>query len=316
MHPWTPLSPYLVVVRAGSRSLHTRWLRPPEERGFDVLISTFADETEAPHQPGVFFERRHGTKVAAYSALLEEHIEFLGKYRFIAMLDDDLETNALDLTRCFAIADEYGLKISQPALSHQSHFTFAALLQNTSFKLRFVTYIEMMCPIFRIDVLQDIRPLYSLGFESGIDLIWCNLGNPMPTDFAVIDAVAVTHTRPVGLQKSMNGFNDGKQYEDHIYSVLGRFSLPWISCVPYSAIALSGRPVTGRARLLFSALKLAGAIFRQPPARERARSVLVHWKHIAFQRPKNIAVDMLAAEPSGAASANAKQQAAATDRPL
>jgi hypothetical protein len=302
MDKWTPLHPYLVIVRAGSRSLHALWLHPPDERGFDVLVSTFDDDMEAPRQPGVFFERRKGQKVAAYSELLEQHHDFLSKYRFIAMFDDDLKTNASDLQQCFAIADSYDLKISQPSLSHDSHFTFAALLQNTSFKLRFVTYVEMMCPIFRRDALNEIRPLYSLGFESGIDLIWCNLGSPGPTDFAVIDAVAVTHTRPVGVQKSMNGFRDGEEYEDHIYSILRRFSLPWIGCVPYGAITRDGRRVKGRVRFLLSALKLAGAVFRQSPARERARAVLVHWKHIALQRPNNIPVDLRSADIKRAAS--------------
>jgi len=55
------------------------------------------------------------------------------------------------------------------AISHM-----LACSSSRGFKLRHMTFIEMMAPVFRRDVLQQVRPLFELGFESGIDLIWCN----------------------------------------------------------------------------------------------------------------------------------------------
>lgn len=291
-HDWTPTHPYLVVVRAGPRSLHRNWLAPSQRRGFDLLVSAYDSTIEDSGLPGVFLEQRAGSKVASYARLFEEKRAFLENYRFIALFDDDLSIDAAALTACFEVASRHGLKICQPSLSHDSHFTYAALLQNKSYALRYVNYVEMMCPIFRTDVLMKIRPLYALGYESGIDLIWCNTGQPGPKDFAVIDAVSVRHTRPVGGQKSENGFTNQRRYEDDIYDVLDRYALPWLSCVPYSAVDENLRETTSRTRLLLSSLKLCGAIFRQDNHCDRARSVAVHWKHLIRRRPRNLVVDL------------------------
>jgi len=281
---------FLLISRVGPKSIHRHWLAPHGSRRFDLLLSSYDPAMKAPEGDGILFEFRPGRKVAGYGEVLRAHGAMLKDYDYVALFDDDLLIDAEGISRLFEIAAAHDLKIAQPALTLGSHFTYGALLQHRGFLLRYVTYIEMMCPIFRTDILRTIAPLYDMGYESGIDLIWCNLVHETPRDFAVIDAVPVEHTRPVGTGKAANGFVAGRRYEDDIAEILHRFGVGWLPCVPYAAIRGDGRQA-GRGALLPAALGLASAVSRHSGYRAmkyRARGLAVYWKHLLSAPPRNV----------------------------
>lgn len=238
----------------------------------------------------MFFEFRPGTKVAGYRDFIDEHADLIAEYDFVALFDDDIEADAAAIARLFAVAAERGLKIAQPALSLDSYFTYACLLVHKGFQLRYLNFIEMMCPVFRSDILARLRPLLSMGYESGIDLVWCNVVGETTDDFAVVDEVVVRHGRPVGTRKSENGYAEDRTYEDDIRAVLRDFDLPWLACVPYSGIRVDGRRVTHRAGFLPAALQLMDASRRRPGFRQRVRSLAVYWAHLLRRPARNIRV--------------------------
>lgn len=282
----------LLISRIGPRSLHSHWLGDPRApRGFDVLLSAYDPAVVAPEGEGVSFEYRPGAKVEGYGALLREHRALLARYDYIALFDDDLLISADDLARLFAIVRAQGPKIAQPALTPESYYTYAALLRHPGFALRHMSYIEMMCPIFRADVLDRLTPLFELGYESGIDIIWSNLVWEHPRDLAVIDAVPVVHTQRVGGRKADNGFVGGRRYEDDIADILVRFGAEWLPCLPYGAVREDGTAVQGRGAMMRAALGLAGAVPLQQPMKMRARNLAVYWKHMLTAHARNIALD-------------------------
>ncbi len=281
---------FLVISRVGQASLHSEWCGLAPERRFDVLLSAYDSAVADPRQPGIIFEHRPGAKVAGYGDVMRDHAELIARYDYVALFDDDLLISTPDLQRLFDIVAQHQLKIAQPALSHDSYFTFAALLENPSFRLRYVNYIEMMCPVFRADALVAIRPLFDLGFESGIDLIWCNLVSTSMQDFAVIDEITVRHTRPIGVSKSANGFVGGRRYEDDIHAVLRKFDLPWLSCVPYAGVRRDGTVTRRRSAFFWSSISLIFAVGRRAGLPLRMRSVAVYWKHLLSRPALNIPV--------------------------
>jgi hypothetical protein len=278
-------APYLAISRIGASSLHRQWL--PSDRSFDVLLSCYDSTVEEERREGILFEYRPGSKVAGYGQTIRDHETLIRNYRYIALFDDDLATDAASLLRLFQIADQQRLRIAQPALDHQSYFTHACLLQHKGFVLRHVNFIEMMCPFFRSDVLLDLAPLFELGFESGIDLIWSALVHEAPADFAVIDSVPVHHARPVGVAKSVNGFIDGRVYETDIQALLTRFSLPWLPVLPYGGLRSNGSYSTNRLALSIQALRLMAAM----PIRSfkfRLIAISRYWRQLARGHPANI----------------------------
>lgn len=286
-----PRNKFLLVSRTGRKGLWRSWLGAPEARNFDVFLSAYDPAVELPQEEGVYTELRPGKKVEGYAGVMQERRALLDQYDYIAFFDDDLKSTPETISRLFSICAEYDIKIGQPALSQDSYFTYASLLAQRDFKLRYVTYVEMMCPVFRRDVLWDIAPLFSLGYESGIDLIWCNLVYEGPKDFAVIDETPVLHTEPVGHAKALNGFTADRTYEDDIYRILADFSLPWLPNIPYGAVKKDGAEVEGKAALLLSAMTVAPSIWRRKRLQSRLRSFLVHINHLASKKPANISAD-------------------------
>jgi hypothetical protein len=281
---------YLLVSRVGQRSLHQQWLEPASERRFDVLLSAY-DPAVAPQSgAGVFFEYRAGSKVRGYAEIIQEHADLLRSYDYVALFDDDLSVDGTSLSRLFDVCSENSFKIAQPALTHDSYFTYASLLHHHGFRLRHVNYVEMMCPVFRSDILFAVSGLFNMGFESGIDLVWCNIVAESSSDFAVIDDVTVRHTRPVGGEKARNGFVAGKRYEDDIYGILGHFDLPWLACLPYAAVRYDGTHLYKHSAIFWAAVSLTRAIVRRRPVAARLRSVLVYWNHLLRQRARNVSV--------------------------
>lgn len=290
-----PISPsdhrFLLVSRIGPHSLHRQWLAPAVDRNFDVLLSSYDPAMPAPDGEGVFFEHRAGSKVAGYAAVLAAHRPLWRQYRYVAIFDDDLLADATTITRLFDIVAAHDLKIAQPALTRDSHYSYASLLQHPGLLLRYCTYVEMMCPVFRTDILERILPVFDMGYESGIDLVWGNLVHEGPRDFAVVDATPVRHTRRVGTGKAANGFGAGQAYEQHIHAILARFGLPWLPSLPYGAVDLRGRYRDGRGATVPGALALLPAALAMVPRKRRLRNLAAYYKHLLTAPARNIRVD-------------------------
>ncbi len=280
---------YLLISRIGRKSLHPGWIGHGNDRSFDLFLSAYDTSIVDTSAPGIFFEHRPGRKVDGYAGLMRDHHDLLARYDYIAMFDEDLRCDSETLDRMFTICDRYALKIAQPSLSADSYFTYAGTVAQPGLTLRFVNYVEMMAPVFRRDVLPVLAPLYSMGYESGIDLIWCNLVYGGQQDFAIIDACSITHTEAVGSRKHENGFVD-RRYEDDIHAILRRFGLPWLSLLPYAGITTGGVIIRNRALLFLYSLSAARALFTTALIRDHGRKLLVSWKHLLTGRARNIPI--------------------------
>ncbi|MCA0995110.1 hypothetical protein [Alloyangia pacifica] len=280
---------YLVVSRVGAKSLHGTWVSGAHKAGFDVVLSAY-NPIEEPQAKAVIVEQRPGRKVEGYAAFLRDRRELWTQYDYICLMDEDLATDSATLARAFGLAHQHGLVLSQPALTADSYFTYAACLRQPAWQLRYVNFVEMMCPIFRRDAIDKVLPLFEQGLESGIDLVWCNLLSEGPNSFAILDGAAICHTEPVGGNKEANGFNEARGYEDDISKVLDRYSLPWLSAVPYAGLTAAGTRVESRALLFLAALSLLTAVPRRAGWGRRLRFVMTHLRHILMRKPLNLPV--------------------------
>lgn len=289
-----PQNRFLIVTRVGPKSLHGVWIKEAAAAGIDVVLSQYSDSPSGDipvnFSPGVTTELRPGRKVAGYAEFLSQRQDLWQSYDYICLLDEDIATDAATLARAFELCVRNDLLLAQPALTHDSHFTYAACLAQPAFALRYVNFVEMMCPIFRKDALAQVLPLFEQGLESGIDLIWCNLLSQGPQSFAILDDTPVRHTEPVGGNKAANGFEGARSYETDISQALTRYQLPWLSAVPFAAQRRSGRILRGQFWLLGSALMLMGAVPKQPDWRRRLKFVLIHLRHILIHKPRNLPV--------------------------
>jgi len=277
----------LVVTRAGSRSLHAGWLAGGP-RNFDLIVTAYDERAMAADADGVAHIFLPGSKVDGFRRFFSQHAELLECYETIALLDDDIDTDAATLSECFEIGVSRNLDLWQPSLSWDSYVTFGGTLRNPSFSLRFVNFVEMMCPFFRMAYFKQILPLFSLRLESGIDLIWCSFGD-REHSCAIIDDVSVRHTRRVGRQKAANGFVD-RSYEFDIHRCLELFSAQWPSLVAVQAIDRQGRYVRSRLRLGVHTLSVVPSLVCAPAdhRKERVINLSIHLRHQWTRRPNYV----------------------------
>lgn len=278
----------LVVVRAGRASLHTGWIDGPAPARFDLLVARYEPGPSLGARKGHAEITIPGAKVAGFARLFRDHPALLDRYDFIALFDDDLRATQPDLERLFGFGDRHGLDLFQPSLSWKSHFTYAATLRNPHYRLRYTNFVEMMCPVFRAAHLRRALPLFELSYETGIDILWSRLVERPRLRYAIVDDVAVTHTRPVGTTRVRQGFREGETYDGEIAALLDRYGATFRGIVTYAAIDGTGRRTGSRLSIMLRSLALWRAWAVTPmPKGHFVRFVTDYHRH-CLTRPLNL----------------------------
>src|SRR5438105_3765292 len=102
--------PVLVILRAGDRSLHTRWFdrEGPQVRSWDLHISYYGDDPEAfnDRPPDVTMTREKGSKIAGTAECISKLGKRVDDYDFVWLPDDDLDCDRKTLNSFFQIVCE------------------------------------------------------------------------------------------------------------------------------------------------------------------------------------------------------------------
>ncbi len=279
----------LVIVRAGRASLHPAWLAGAERPNFDLLVTAYEDGVPCiDGRPDVATVPVPGRKIAGFDRVFTDHPELLDTYSRIALLDDDLETDASTINRIFDIGERHSLRIWQPSLTADSYFSYAVFLQNKAFTLRYTNFIEMMCPFFAADTLREIRPLFALGLEVSIDLLWCRCFDAPWFKCAVIDTVTVKHCRPVGTTAEQQGFAGGRTYDDEIAEAMEMFGTSFRGPVVYAGLTAQGRLIGRPEQIALQAIGQIGYWSSTPMGKPVfLRRIADHVRH-CLTRPVNL----------------------------
>lgn len=251
---------YLLVVRAGDHSLHPQWLGGPP-RLWDLHISYFGAR-DAPFgelPPGVTLSRESGPKYIGLADCLDSHPDFLARYSHIGFPDDDLACDAAAWNTAFAVLDETGTDLGQPALDHRSFFSYDLMLRRSWLRFREVNFVELMCPIFTTGFLREILPTWRLNQSSwGLDYLWRDRARQQGRMLAIVDAASVLHTRAIGkgVQYSAANMKGGSRYDDQD-RILKGYDITDVSRRTLGGIRTDGSPAAS-AFLLNRTLTLPG----------------------------------------------------------
>ena len=195
------LSGNLVIVRAGKESLHGGWLElPAGKRGWDLIVSYYHPDACAAHpeREGVTKHYYPGGKWSGiYDAVTR--LGVLERYEYIWCPDDDILIAGGEINRLFETAGKWKLALCQPALLPAGFYFHFLVTRCPAFELRFTNFVEVMAPCFSRARLGMLLPLFKDRHTGvGLDYIWAAPGLTAPNSAAILDAVSMTHTRPVG----------------------------------------------------------------------------------------------------------------------
>lgn len=191
---------FLVMARAGNASLHRKWIGGAG-RTFDLFLSCYGDRPEEYAADAEHLRKMKSTKWPAWHAHIGEARELIASYDAVWFPDDDLLIDTAGINRMFDLFMAFELAMAQPALSLDSYYSHPILLQDAGHILRFTNFVEVMGPVFSREALAILYPTFAQSRTGwGLDYLWPHLlaQRGMGARVAVIDAVSMTHTRPVG----------------------------------------------------------------------------------------------------------------------
>ena len=185
----------LIIAAVGDESVHPGWLAGGE-RSFDLALVYFGDQPERYAGQAEYFVARKGIKFALLHDLLTgQWADLASRYERIWLPDDDIAASTGQINHLFQLAENYRLQICQPAIG-RGDVSFEALRAMTGYLLRYSRFVEIMCPLFARQALAQVLPTFNANVSAwGIDWLWASMYGP--EELAVIDAVAVDHTRPL-----------------------------------------------------------------------------------------------------------------------
>ncbi len=194
----------LVVMPFGRKSLRSDWLTDTEGRDFDVVLMCYHDMPGDPHvnHPALKSYQLNDFKWWMIADLFERDApELLAQYENFYFIDDDIETDKRAINYLFDCFERSPFRLAQPALTRDSFMSWKALRVKLLSGHRYVSTVELMCPLMTRDVVQALLPIFKLTKSGwGVDLLWGRQVDEKfgPNRIGVFDVVQVRHGRPVG----------------------------------------------------------------------------------------------------------------------
>lgn len=189
---------YLVIVRAGDRSLHPAWTQSPATRNWDLLVSYFGADPGRYRDADAERIDDKGPKWPGLHALMTRDQRWRD-YDYVWLPDDDLATDETAINSLFDVMASSGLELAQPTLSWVSFFSHKITLKHPSFRLRYTNFVEIMAPCFARSLLTRCVSTFGENQSGwGLGFLWPRMMTDVARGCAMLDQVDLTHTRPVG----------------------------------------------------------------------------------------------------------------------
>jgi len=216
----------LVIVCAGEESLHENWTAGPDESLFDLAVIYYGERENRYRERADFYLMQKGLKWRLLHSFLGTMAGEMDSYDYVWFPDDDLMADTSSINRLFEIMAEYELDLAQPSLAPESYINHRITRRRSSF-LRYTNFVEVMAPAFSLPALKKCSPMFAEAVTGwGMDVIWPHKVNPTfeKDNVAIIDAVSVTHTRPLNLSGGFYG-SLGKSPHEEMNALLKRYGL-------------------------------------------------------------------------------------------
>jgi len=163
---------------------------------------------------------KQGYKLQILQTLVKTGDLDVGPFKWLWALDEDMDISGVTFHTLIEEAEASQALITAPGIIGPSYWS-DIVGQHTSCKYRHVNFIEVMCPMFRSDVVKDIlvncENCLHKNSVWGLDQLWCSwaasrTSTPIEQSCAVIDATAVVHTDHKSLEGKYN--TEGQTNQD------------------------------------------------------------------------------------------------------
>lgn len=185
----------LIFTSFGNNHNVRYWNSHPDQRKFDIIGVDYKNNELSGDDHRVFTKvfHRKGGKFQNFCHFYKHHHILFKKYEYIAVWDDDIMINTLEINEAFDIMRRFRLTIGMPSFSSEGKISHWHTEYKPGRLLTFTNFIEMNVPIFHYSVLPKLTAdgYYSVCNLTGwgIDHIYMNLLYDKKYKFAVIHKV-------------------------------------------------------------------------------------------------------------------------------
>lgn len=189
---------YLVVVRAGDKSLHPQWIE--KQRNWDIAVSYYGDHPERYKNQYDHLQTFKGSKWEGLDAFVKNSEELISRYDYVWFPDDDLFCNSAIINRFFEICALLDLTLAQPALTEYSYYSWEITRQKPELAARLTDFVEIMAPCFKVNLFENFKNTFSENSSGfGLEWLWRKLAiEKNILKFGIIDSTPIFHTRRAG----------------------------------------------------------------------------------------------------------------------
>lgn len=195
-----PARDYLVFSSVGNQSRwYDEWATP--HRTYDIFVSYYGDDATRMQVSAMSADRLNVTSGGKFQNLYAWYHgkpELFGGYRYIAVLDDDIQMSGADIDRMFATADKLDLWVSQPSFSDDSKVSHEITKHEQGVSVAYTNFIEMNCPFFKADKLFEVLNSDKNDgtlFGYGTDFMYQDILGADATKYAVVHSVQCRNPR-------------------------------------------------------------------------------------------------------------------------
>lgn len=192
----------LIISAVGDDSLHKEWIAGQPD--FDLCLlyyGTNPDIAKEYASHSAYFMQARGMKYHLVKSFIDAHLAEIGQYNYIWLPDNDVSISTDQINALFKIAQEKALQLCQPAMS--GYISHPITEPNPTAVLRFTNFVEVLAPLMSLQTLLQLKNTFDLNYSGwGYDYLWPFLLGYPKDKIAIIDAIIMRHTKPIGADYS------------------------------------------------------------------------------------------------------------------
>jgi len=164
------------------------------DRSYDIMFIYYdMDGYENFKNTADYFVLTKGFKFPLIHQILSENLELITKYNYFFFPDDDIRITSRDIDRLFSFATSKKISVCQPSL-YPKNFTWPITKNNPDTLFRYVSMVEIMCPVFSKDALNKCLPSFTESYSGwGLEVAWYRLLGSKQKQFIIYDLVIAIH---------------------------------------------------------------------------------------------------------------------------
>lgn len=181
----------LIYISAGDRETFATYAAENLSARFDIAIFYYGkdlNKAASLEKQASIFAVGSGTKFNSYKLMLEKY-PALAEYESVWVCDDDIIPYSKEIADLPTLLKTFNLKVISPAHSSDGKISHDIMLPHKGDQtLRYVNFVEMTCPLFSSDALNQFMHDYD-GSLAGWGIDWWYL-NFFKADDELVAAVA------------------------------------------------------------------------------------------------------------------------------